>query len=98
MTPSDLAEIRRRVDAATEGPWTNVFACRDCDVLHLHYDCEDKSYATQADALLMTHARTDVPRLLAEIERLRAALTDIATHNLPGSDAKFVAQEALKCP
>lgn len=70
MTPERLAEILERAEAATPGPWRidgrRVVYERDgwsemvTPILHV-----------SADATFIAHARTDVPELVAEIERLR---------------------------
>jgi hypothetical protein len=69
MTDIDIDAIRRRADAATDGPWTGA-----------NYRMALAGLATStgnhaADAEFIAHARTDVPALLAEVERLRAELT-----------------------
>ena len=71
MTPERLAEIRARAEAATEGPWRidgrRVVYERDgwaemvTPILHV-----------SADATFIAAARTDVPELVAEVERLQA--------------------------
>lgn len=112
MTPETEAQIRARVDAATEGPWV-VFDMDEAEkrrgeplnepgqgwyfvwseprlpyygaVLEPYREneaaigsaCIDDSEGgarEQADATFIAHARTDVPLLLDEVARLRAAL------------------------
>lgn len=87
LTPEALAEIRKRAEAATPGPWEP----RDPDWWQLEDpDYADKTDGIQAagrsimgtcdgcpagkydDAVFIAHARTDIPALLAEVERLRA--------------------------
>lgn len=76
MTPERLAEIRARAEAATEGPWT--WASRmtvDTDAWAV-FDPQDRPLASNhdgwsPDAIFIAHARTDIPALLAEVERLR---------------------------
>jgi hypothetical protein len=69
----DLQAIRKRAEAATEGPWEvagghrdRVYAKREC--LSIAYDLFEE------DAEFIAHAITDVPALIAEVERLRAEL------------------------
>lgn len=74
---SRLAEIRARVDAATEGPWT-TFASNDLDwpivsagnVTYLGCSPDDGVRAgfEQADAEFIAASRTDLPTLLAAVE------------------------------
>jgi hypothetical protein len=77
-----LAEITARVEAASRGPWTLAYESCDCSE-----DCGHGLYVSRldtgagpatelldlpgADWELMAHARTDVPALLAEVERLK---------------------------
>jgi hypothetical protein len=83
MTDADLAEIERRCLAATPGPWRSLVEGRD----HTSGDSmvgvggargEDMYVtigghpASAADQDFIAGARQDVPRLIAEIRRLRA--------------------------
>lgn len=69
MTPERLAELRAIAAAATPGPWTtssawSVRSGRDELVAATSY------YNHEADAEFIAAARTAIPALLAEIERL----------------------------
>jgi hypothetical protein len=79
-TPLDLDAIRARAEAATPGPWLHgdeyepgnlyeheVLMSEDLPVIEMDSDVQGS-----ANAAFVAHARTDVPDLLAEIERLRA--------------------------
>lgn len=79
-----LAEIRDRADAASPGPWfahKAEFGLKECrgittsPELHAGDDIvvtDSGVYPPEMpDALFIAHARTDVPDLLAEVERLR---------------------------
>jgi hypothetical protein len=96
MTNEELKAIRERAEAATPGPWIaegeTVYSsgvliagtypamiCDDCDI---------------TEAEFIAHAREDVPKLLAEIERLRSALEEISEINEYYSGN--AAREALK--
>ncbi|MFJ7782230.1 hypothetical protein ACIQY8_05880 [Streptomyces albidoflavus] len=82
LSPEYLAEIAARTEAATAGPWCT-------DGAEIYQGDEYVSYAFwvgetcradeadggTVDAAFIAHARTDVPALLAEVERLRAALS-----------------------
>lgn len=78
--PLDLDAIRARTEAATPGPWA---AGRE-NVNELHWTLPAntldrngrRSYVAESESLLpdwefIAHARTDVPALLAEVDRLR---------------------------
>lgn len=83
MTPEQLAKIKARADAATEGPWVEF--CGDISqqipheetgVLDVYPGSED--ICTHEDGVLrvedidfIAHARTDIPALVAEVERLQ---------------------------
>lgn len=71
LGPEWLEAIARRTEAATPGPWTARY-------LWLYLGSESEGYehlfAREDDATFVAHARTDVPRLLAEVERLGARL------------------------
>ena len=66
----DLEAIKARAEAATSGPWEyqgiGEIVARG---ILLTTDLAD-----DADAEFIAHARTDVPLLASEIERLRARL------------------------
>lgn len=48
----------------------------DNDPAHMDWDEDTDLAQSEADAQFIAHARTDVPALLAEIDRLRAELTE----------------------
>lgn len=97
MNEKELAEIKARVQMANEGPWK---------VLDIH------GLGDIGDLVFCAHARTDVPNLIAELERLtaenaglRAALEKYADKKnwfpngyiwMPSFDGDEIAQEALK--
>lgn len=82
----DLDAIRKRADAASGGPWevdaplTATVRSRGTGTpIALCGMADDPGVL--ADAEFITHAREDVPALLAEVDRLRAALhTARASH------------------
>ena len=83
-----LSEIRARAEAATPGPWvaereddyewTVVGSTYEPDCRYVIADCGFDS--PQSNATFIAHARADIPYLLAEVERLRAALGRIGIH------------------
>lgn len=86
MTNIDLDAIRARAEAATRGPWewdlgedgkprrarAALLSFSD----HIFW-CSALGWPTDADAEFISHARTDVPALIAEVERLRTAVAGI---------------------
>lgn len=74
MTHDELQAIKARAEAATPGPWT--FDIEDWKVVN----AESQHASSEEDWQFIAHARTDVPALVAEVERLRElgeALTKI---------------------
>jgi hypothetical protein len=89
MDAERLAEIVARVSAATDGPWRNdVYGVLGPDTVvaevggyervvgSLYFGVGQQAEADEAFAL---HAREDVPALLAEVQRLKAALAGART-------------------
>lgn len=84
LTHEELQAIKARAEAATPGPWTNVdedgehwksiTAIEGGDPLSVTMKIYDEGGHSLADAEFIAHARTDVPALVAEVERLRKAL------------------------
>ncbi|MBX6723652.1 MAG: hypothetical protein IRY92_10550 [Dactylosporangium sp.] len=88
MTPEELAAIRARAEAATPGPWTvdeglvwddGTGECecqwyREIRGWTDHGVPCDAGYLvlSREDATFIAHAREDIPRLLDEVEALRA--------------------------
>jgi hypothetical protein len=80
MTDEERQAITARVEAATPGPWT---AGEDVETAGEIYAGDDRVPVLHGppfegprteDMSFIAHARTDVPALLAEVERLRAEL------------------------
>lgn len=71
MTDLDLTAIKKRIEAASAGPWTAaddglVWATRLGDPVSGSVEIEDAEF--------IAAARTDIPALVAEVERLRRLL------------------------
>jgi hypothetical protein len=68
--------MHARASAATEGPWKSFIEGRDhfggSDVIRTEGEDIELTGATQADQDFIASARQDVPRLIAEVCRLRA--------------------------
>lgn len=86
MTNEDIAGIEARANAASPGPWDERRIGRlgngdgesqheqlctpdDIGVIMLEHDGSDEG---NANAEFIAHARADIPRLIAEVRRLRA--------------------------
>jgi hypothetical protein len=88
LSDADLAEIERRSDAATLGGWVvlreseewgglGMPVCRlvgDPALVVGHGTDLGPAAPVAADAAFIAHARKDIPRLLAEVARLRRDL------------------------
>ena len=76
LDDTELETIRRRCEQATPGPWTSFVEGREqmsgSDFIMTNGDDIYLSGATTADQDFIAHARQDIPRLLAEIARLKA--------------------------
>lgn len=84
LTDEQLDAIKARTDKATAGPWSRERPASKLEGWHggtvvagtpgrqtIYADPPGGSYPS-ADCDFIAHARTDVPALLAEVERLRA--------------------------
>jgi len=80
LTNEEVAAIRARCAAATPGPWRAYIEGRDhtsgssfimTGEGEVRGDDIELSGATLADQDFIAHARQDIPRLLAEIQRLQ---------------------------
>lgn len=92
MTHDELQAIKARAEAATPGPWTTESYGNDgrddVEIQHVRgsngrtvvtTDCN--VYTTDEDATFIAHARTDVPALVAEVERLQKVHADLEAEN-----------------
>ena len=80
LTEEEIAAIHARCTAATPGPWRSYIEGRDhtsgssfimTGEGEVRGEDIELSGATPADQDFIAHARQDIPRLLAEIQRLR---------------------------
>ncbi len=76
MSPDTLKAIRARCEAATAGPWTSTYGYNGGGMAtsFLAIPAHNSGGTVEMlceDADFITNARTDVPALLAEIDRLR---------------------------
>ena len=80
LDDKELYEIEQRATKATKGPWFCADMRRDLGELHIKdidselfivYCSDDKPEQDTWDGDFVAHAREDVPKLIAEIKRLR---------------------------
>jgi hypothetical protein len=80
MTPDELAAIRTRAATATRGPWTHEWMKSTISssegliamvVTFLRYPASVATAQDNDHAAFIAHARTDVPALLDEVDRLQ---------------------------
>lgn len=75
VSDKELAEIRKRADSATPGPWKAYIEERDFQSGSSFIQTQGEDIeligATEADYDFIANARQDIPKLLDEIERLR---------------------------
>lgn len=95
MTTEELAAIKARCEAATPGPWIakrfdpyrsraaiyQTPAAQKVNPLRWQVAAICREARAQ-DAEFIAHARADIPALLAEVERLRAALKRVISYSL----------------
>ncbi len=83
ISEAELAEIEQRCARARNGPWTSYVEGRDhlsgSNIITVAGGVEpdddiDIVGATIDDQDFIAHARSDVPRLIAEVRRLKALL------------------------
>lgn len=89
MDAKQLAEIKAREQAATAGPWSvdtnepfsrqinGVFADEQKRYVFYHDPDEDNTISKK-DAAFIAHARTDIPALVEEVERLHGIESELA--------------------
>ncbi|MEY2354758.1 hypothetical protein [Lysinibacillus capsici] len=84
MNQEQLNAVKERVAKATPGPWEIDRNSDDCDFITDiwfnqdgdHVEVHDKSVMQSVlNAEFIAHSREDVPALVAEVERLREALS-----------------------
>jgi hypothetical protein len=99
MNEQRLAEIEARANAATPPPWLAVPRDSTLPPEHeglsgLGWDIEGPpepqlrgQFARGADARFIAESRVDVPALIAEVRRLRAAIRDVLQLEAVSDDA-----------
>lgn len=76
LTTDEIEAIKTRCEQATAGPWKSFIEKREkfsgSDFIQTEGEDIYLTGATLADQDFIAHARQDIPRLIAEIERLKA--------------------------
>jgi hypothetical protein len=79
LTQDEINEIRLRCERATPAPWKSYIEGREqmSGSNFIMTGGEDiyLTGATEDDQDFIAHARQDIPRLLAEIDRLKKSIT-----------------------
>ena len=76
LTNEELTAIRERVEKATEGPWRiGKQSPNGLNNIGTMGGLLTAQTTNENDAVFIAHAREDIPKLLAEIERLREAIS-----------------------
>jgi hypothetical protein len=79
LSDDDIAEISHRCNRATPGPWKSYVEGRDhtsgSDFIMTEGEDIYLTGASVDDQDFIAHARQDIPKLIAEIERLRKLLS-----------------------
>ncbi len=93
LTNDQLEAIRKRAEKATEGPW-KVYD-EYCDTVEREEDGECIARIASRDKRnddmeFITHARTDIPKLLAEIDRLHGILHDAREEIRRGKNGRAI--------
>jgi hypothetical protein len=75
LSEEEIEEIKTRFVCATAGPWKSFIEGREemsgSDFIMTGGEDIYLSGATKADQDFIAHARQDIPRLVAEVERLK---------------------------
>lgn len=101
LTQDDLNMIKERAKKSTPGPWyaDDERWPGNANLQYWfvsHYDGVGAA-ATKADAEFIAHSREDIPRLVAEVERLKSAIVEAISdiETISPHEAKNTLLEAL---
>ena len=80
ITEKELSAIRERAEKAAKGPWKAFIEDRDFECgssfIQTQGDDIELTGAAEADYDFIANARQDIPKLLDEIDRLRALISE----------------------
>ena len=78
LSKKEIEAIRKRAEAASEGPWwasDGLYVVNNLTGDSYEWDADFVAETErESDADFIAHARTDIPKLSAEIERMRAGI------------------------
>jgi hypothetical protein len=102
MTKEQLQGLKDLCSAATPGPWT-IHPDEDCQYNDVYTIRNAKTYsigeALNTDAAFIAAARTALPELIAEVERLQSVWDEVlaitGTHAMGSDPARAVHQALL---
>ncbi len=87
LTNTEIDAIRKRAEEATEGPWwasEGLYVVNNLTGDSYEWDADFVAETErESDADFIAHAREDIPKLLAEIERISSVykrLSEYYTH------------------
>lgn len=82
MTPEQLDEIEKRASLATAEPWegSGIMGSVTTPDGCMFFDWDAPQSKEEDTIRFVKHARTDVPALVAEVRRLRAAMLEAYRH------------------
>lgn len=95
--PLDLGPIKTRLENITQGPWELVPVIYDIlgstfEGFEIGHEIHESSAFSkdEDDARFIQHSRTDIPALIAEVERLRAEQSEIIAAIAPNLRAFYL--------
>ncbi len=74
MTPAELDDLEALANAATEGPWTSYSGFVSPPKSVRRWMRCDGDFENPGDSVFIAASREAVPKLIAEIRKLRAAI------------------------
>ena len=81
LSEKEIEAIRKRAEKATEGNWAREILCHEQRKYTVGSFKGDLTVigdiANEEDAEFIVHAREDIPKLLAEIERYRETINNV---------------------
>lgn len=95
LTQEEIEAIRKRAEMATEGPWEVGYDEFDSDS-SVYVGEEEITPIHRYDAEFIAHARTDIPKLLAEVDRLRGLIRESVDLINVYSNEEWAIYERLK--
>lgn len=107
LTQAELNEIKERAEKAVSGPWSVDVQTESCDQYGEIYEIVQSDVFlapvvaesnSEADAEFIAHAREDIPKLVAEVERLKSAIAEAISdiETISPHEAKKTLLEALE--